>query len=154
MTIRPEAQAAADWWAEALASGTDDHDLGDRDASERDLTATARAGSAWLRQRFTAEQVEAFRREVAEGIEQHLAKSSWDPAAPLVASALRALQCDYGPDAVLAEAAERVGVKLKMFDLPMKTVMWINPGEVKVSAGYGADVVVVWSDPSAASSAE
>ena len=150
-TIRPEARAAADWWADALANGTDDHDLGARDAAERDLTAAARAGSAVLRQRFTDEQVDAFRRQLAERIEQHLIKwesypheGAWDPSDPRRASALRAIGCDYGPDEVLTEAAELAGLALKMFDLPMKSVMWIDPGEVKVSAGYGATPKVIW----------
>lgn len=142
--IRPEARAAADWWASRLANGTDQHDLGDRDASERNLTATARLGSAWLRQRFTTEQVDAFRRELAEGVEQRLNEGAWDPVEPGRGSALRALQCDYGPDPVLSGAAKLAGFELKMFDLPLKTVMWINPGEVSVSEGYGAPIVVVW----------
>ena len=155
MTIRPEARAAADWWAGKLAAGTDEHDLGDRDAAERDLTATARAASAVLRQRFMTEQVDAFAEHLAEGIEQHLVKwesypheGAWDPADPRRGSALRAVDVDYGPHPVLAEAAERAGIKLKMFDLPMKTVMWINPGEVTVSEGYGGGVTTVWTPAS------
>lgn len=151
MTIRPEARAAADWWASRLANGSDDHDLGGRDEAERDLTATARAGSAALRQRFTAEQVESFADQLGEHIERHLVKcesypneGAWDPADPRRGSALRAIGVDYGPDPVLNDAAERAGIKLKQFDLPMKTVMWVNPGEVSVAEGYGAAFVVIW----------
>lgn len=144
-------KAAADWWAGRLAHGTDQHDLGGRDEAERDLTATARAASFVLRQRFTAEQVEAFASELAERIEQHLVRwetypheGAWDSTNPRRGSALRAIHCDYCPHPVLADAAERAGFELKMFDLPMKTVMWINPGEVTVSEGYAAPTVVVW----------
>jgi hypothetical protein len=50
---------------------------------------------------------------------------------------------DYGPDAILADAATAAGIKVGMTTFPWKTVMWITPGSVRVSAGYAADVVDV-----------
>jgi len=138
MTPRPEAVAAAAWWADRLAKPAR-HDTGDADS-----TAVAMAADAVLDRRWTPEQIDAFRTALVDEIEQHVEKYSWRPDAPDFGSALRALMVDYGPDPVLADAAERAGFELKILDLPMKTVMWINPGIVTVAEGYSAQPVVIW----------
>jgi hypothetical protein len=46
---------------------------------------------------------------------------------------------------VLHDAAERAGFTIGMFDLPMKTTMWINPGQVSVAGGHGAGPKVIWA---------
>jgi hypothetical protein len=86
---------------------------------------------------------------LSERIEVHLRKwdDAWHPDNPLRGSALRDVSNDYGAHPVLAEAAESVGIKLRTLDLPIKTVMWINPGEVKVAEGYSAEPVVIWEAP-------
>ncbi|MEV5449977.1 hypothetical protein [Streptomyces sp. NPDC052535] len=142
MSPRPEAIAAAGWWAGKLATPAD-HDIG-RGAEES--SALANSVSALVRRQRSQAQIEAFREALADEIEQHLAQhpDAWRPDDPLWGSGLRDIGVDYGPDAVLADAAERAGFELKMLDLPMKTVMWINPGVVKVAEGYSAQPVIVW----------
>lgn len=147
---RPEAVAAADWWASKLGHAT--FCIGNRTPGERDSTAFALAASAMSGRGFTDEQVDAFRREGAKAIEEHLRRwetghhaGSWRPEEPQWGSALRVIAIDYGSDPVLRDAARRAGFELKTLDLPLKTVMWINPGIVRVAEGYGAEPVVLWA---------
>ena len=139
---RPEAKAAAAWWASRL--GRASHDLGTREPGEAASTAFAGFASAVLGDRFTDGDRDAFRRELALAIEDHLASSSWRPDEPRWGSAIRAIMVDYGPDPVLKQAAQRAGLELKTLDLPLKTVMWVNPGQVSVGEGYNAPPVVIW----------
>ena len=146
---RPEAVAAAAWWASRLGRAV--HDIGARTSGERDSTAFALAATAVAGGRFTDEQVAAFRRELAVTIEGHLRRwqtdpfeGAWRPADPQWGSALRSFGCDYGPEPVLKDAAERAGFTIRSLDLPMKTVMWVNPGIVRVREGCSADAVTVW----------
>lgn len=148
---RPESLAAAAWWASRL--GRAEHDLGTRDRDEREKTARADIVSALMGRAFTDEQVAAFQSELGFTIEQHLIREeatyhrdSWRPHEPQWGSGCQAFGCDYGPEWMLTQAAEEAGFKLGMLDLPLKTVMWVNPGEVKVREGVGGDVVTVWED--------
>lgn len=149
---RPEAIAAAAWWASRLGNAV--HDLGHRDPDAARKTAGANLlGATLLHRTFTADQVEAFRREVAAGVEAVIAKDEqeghWRPDNPQWGSAVRSIAVDYGADPVLRDAAERAGITLKTLDLPLKTCMWVNPGHVRVREGYSAAVVTVWdaADP-------
>jgi hypothetical protein len=147
---RPEARQAATWWASRLGNAV--HDNGDRDASERSSTAFAAAATRLGGRVFTDEQRDAFRHELETAIEAHLQQrtsgineGSWRPDEPLWGSALRCIAIDYHPHPVLQEAAERAGLpKLRTIDMPIKTVMWINPGDVKVAEGYSAPAEIVW----------
>ncbi|MGP4085472.1 hypothetical protein [Streptomyces sp. KR55] len=141
MTPRPEAVAAANWWAEQLAT------LPQHDVGAPLSTAFANVATEHGRRQRTPEQIDAFRTALADRIEQHVAQYSWRPDEPDFGSYMRSIGVDYGPDDVLADAAERAGFKLTSFDLPMKTVMWINPGIVKVAEGHGAGPVVIWEAP-------
>lgn len=148
-SIRPEAMAAAAWWASRLGNAT--QDAGDRDPGAREISAIATLASALLGRTFTDEQREAFRRELGPAIEAHLARwetginaGAWQPDNPRWGAALRAITIDYGAHPVLREAADRAGITLRSLDLPMKTRMWINPGHVSVREGYSAGQVTVW----------
>ncbi|MEU9208520.1 hypothetical protein AB0D27_11340 [Streptomyces sp. NPDC048415] len=140
MNPRPEAIAAAAWWAEKLAHPAS-HDVG-RGAEES--SALANTVSALVQRQRSHAEIEAFREALADDIEQHIAQYSWRPDEPDFGSYMRAIQIDYGPDPVLADAAKRAGFELKMLDLPMKTVMWINPGIVTVAEGNGTQPAVIW----------
>ncbi|MEV6296488.1 hypothetical protein AB0M41_40120 [Streptomyces sp. NPDC051896] len=144
MTPRPEAVAAATWWAEQLATPPQ------HDAGAPPSTAFANAATDHSRQQRTPEQIDAFRTALADRIEQHLAHYCWLPNEPDFGSYVRALVVDPVPDDVLTDAAERAGFRLTSFDLPMRTVMWIDPGIVKVAAGHGAGSVVIWAAPTTA----
>lgn len=141
MPPRPEAIAAADWWANKLAQPPV-HSLG-RGAEQS--SALANAATDMARRQHGQAEIDAFRQTLAEEIEKHIDDDSWRPENPLWGSYMRAIEVGYGPDAVFTDAAERAGFKLGAFDLPMKTVMWINPGLVKVAEGYNAQPVVIWN---------
>lgn len=142
---RPEAFAAAEWWAQQLAAPAR-QDIGSALSS-----AFADTASRLGEHHYTDDQIEAFRQALAEAIERDLSRSpdSWRPDEPMWGSAMRGIHNDYGPDPLLTEAAEAVGIKLTLFDVPMKTNMWINPGIVKVGAGHGAGIATVWEAPPA-----
>jgi hypothetical protein len=140
-TPRPEAVAAATWWAEQLAAPPQ-HDVGARLS-----TAFANVATDHGRRQRVLERIDAFRTALADRIEQHLAHYCWLPDEPDFGSYVRAVMVGYGPGDVLADAAERAGFRLASFDLPMGTVMWIDPGVVKVAAGQGAQSVAIWEAP-------
>ncbi|MGA5424538.1 hypothetical protein [Streptomyces lavendulocolor] len=137
---RPEAVAAADWWAQQLASPPA-HEVG---ATES--TAFVNAATAVGRKSKTPEQIEAFRLALAEVIERKLRErpEDWRPDNPSWASYSRTIAGDYRPAQELETAAEEAGFKLKMFDVPMKTVMWVNPGKVSVAVGHGGGQETIW----------
>ncbi|MET4670863.1 hypothetical protein [Streptomyces sp. PvR018] len=139
---RPEAVAAADWWAQQLDQPPV-HGLG-----AREQTDFANAATAVARTPKTAEQIEAFRIALAEVIERKLSDrpESWRPDDPSWGSYSRTIAGDYRPAEELETAAEAAGFQLKMFDVPMKTVMWVNPGIVKVAVGHGGIAEVVWQE--------
>ncbi|WP_245603500.1 hypothetical protein [Salinispora cortesiana] len=109
----PEASAAARWWANELATGT-----------------------AMLRRRFTAAQADRFAAALAELIDQRLGRQ-----APQQGSAVT-IDCDYRLHPLLADAAWRSGLLVSMYDLPMRTYMWITPGRVAVSEGRAPEEIV------------
>lgn len=136
---RPEVVAAARWWADQLA-GPSEHRIVRAGEPGAVTGALVNAASSLAARQFTAEEVEAFRVALEAELERHMDAHGWAKAVtegPLWGSAMRRIGNDYGPDPVLVDAAEAAGLKLTMFDLPMKTNMWINPGSVRVSAGYG-----------------
>lgn len=134
---RPEVVAAADWWADTLARGAS-HDNGDA------MTSTMLAAAGDLMTPRSDEQVAAFRAALPTVIERHLAGCTWDTDRPEFGSAFRTIAIDYAPDRVLSDAAAEAGFSLRMTDLPVKTVMWINPGQVTVSEGHGAEPHAIW----------
>ena len=143
---RLEAQHAAAWWTTQL--GCTEQDNGDAMGS-----AFASLVARRINRPLTPAQVTAYRVHLAETIEDHLRQwetgiwdGAWSPAEPSRGSALRAILCDYGPDQVLTDAADRCGVKIGRLMFPIKTVMWINPGCVKVRSGYDAGVEEVYSE--------
>jgi hypothetical protein len=146
--IRPEAEAAAAWWASRLGNAT--HDLGQRDPDARRKSADAALVSALLGRTFTDDQREAFRRELAAVIEENLQsdreRDHWRPGEPQWGSGGRAIYADYGPAPECRRAAGLAGLSLKTLDLPLKTCMWVNPGHVKVREGHGAEIIAVWGE--------
>jgi hypothetical protein len=86
--VRPEATAAAAWWADALGAGVD------------------------------AEQAAAFRRELAERIEARCQDAAWQPDVPTYGSCGRQVISDPRPDQALARAARAAGVSALLDRLP------------------------------------
>ncbi len=145
---RPEAEAAAAWWASRLGNAR--HDLGRRDPDARRKTAETALFGALMARAFTSGQREAFRREVAAAVEAVIAADAeaghWRPENPRWGSAGRSICVDYGPDPVLRDAAARAGIALGPLDLPLKTCMWVTPGRGSVREGHGAETVTVWGE--------
>lgn len=50
------------------------------------------------------------------------------------------LSTDYDPSGLLVEAAHEAGIPASCGPFPLKTVMWIDSGSVKVKHGYGAAI--------------
>lgn len=140
MNPRPEAVAAANWWAGKLAAQVR-HDVG---RGAEPSSALTNSVSALVRRQRADADIEAFREALADEIDQHVAKYSWRPDEPDFGSYMRAIINDYGPDEVLTNAAHRVGFELTTFDLPLKTTMWINPGMVKVAEGHSTRPTIIW----------
>jgi BTG family len=86
--VRPEAAAAAAWWADALGAGVD------------------------------AERSAAFRRELAERIEARCQDAAWQPEVPTYGSCGRQVVSDPRPDGALARAARAAGVTALLDGLP------------------------------------
>jgi len=146
MPVRPEASAAAGWWAQQLAAPATRHETGDPD-----INFVLTMSQAMYPRVFTTEQRDRFRTALEHRIEEFLARDvargCWNPAQPQFGSAMRTVGVEYGPDQVLAEAAKAAGIELRTWDLPVKTVMWVNPGRVTVACGHQAELVTVWEAP-------
>jgi len=56
----------------------------------------------------------------------------------------RKLSNDYGPDSKLSLACKASEIKCTITTFPWKTTMWINPGSVSVSEGYGAETQIIY----------
>lgn len=143
--VRPEAAAAAEWWAEQLRNPPV-HSNGDADDDELDSAWLIGLVGNHLREQQSEETIEAFRLHLGEEIERHLQRygGSWDPAHPGTGSMLRCVDVEYSPHETLTAAAAAAGFRLGSFDLPIKTVMWIDPGLVRVRSGARAEIVTWW----------
>lgn len=145
MTPRIEARQAAAWWASRLGNCVNDFGMGS--VAEMEMTIGANLGP---RGRFGAETVDLFQQHLEVGIEAMLAAAeardpgSWRPSEPRRAAAFRTLRVDYHPCPVLAAAAEAAGIRLGRFDLPVKTWMKVNPGQLEVKEGYSGRPGFVW----------
>jgi hypothetical protein len=129
--MNDEIAAAVNWWADQLR-GPAKMDNGDAFGSAKDLPPV------------TEEQIEKFKASLTEKLPAYLGRY-WNPEDPLCGSYFRTLSVDYDPCALLSDAADYAGIDAQGLRFPIKTVMWIDPGEVRVACGYGAADVVVWT---------
>lgn len=134
-----EARAAARWWADQLTANQDPRT---GDAMHEALTMYARSKSTAT---VTEEQVEAFTVHLEQAVLEMLRDehSSWDKAVatePHVGSAFRRLEVDYHPDEILKGALNAAGIQRRAGGwLPLKTVMKVDPGRLRVKLGYRAE---------------
>jgi len=117
------AKIAAQWWRNQLESPTFDN--GDKSPTG----GMAMAMAFVVHKPVTAEKLDAFERELVKII---LDKQ------PMC------LDCDYGPDMLLATAADNAGLNARMGTFPWKTGMSAYNGEISVRVGYGAPAVTLW----------
>lgn len=137
--MKDEIDAAVSWWSQQL-QGTAQHDVGD---SFNSMFASI-AQSAMNLQPLPPGQIQAFEAALRNVIIKMIEKSGIDLSDPSAGSYNRVLSTDYGPEEELAYAANKAGIRGAMFRFPMKTVMWINPGEVSVRPGYGAETITIY----------
>jgi hypothetical protein len=136
-----EARTAARWWADHLGP---DSTARNGDAMNEMFALAAKSTQA----QPDPDQVEAFRAHLEQGIIAMLRKpfNAWEKAVadgPRWGASLRTIGVDYGPDAILGDALEAAGIPARRGTLllPLKTTMWVNPGQVKVGLGYNAPPV-------------
>ncbi len=113
-----EAEVAANWWKNNIGVNAKQNN-GDEFASLFMLMNS-------LKVRITDEQKEIFSGVLKESVASELARLG-----------RVYLSVDYGPDMILADAADKAGISYTAF--PVKTAMWINEGKVQVACGYGAE---------------
>ncbi len=139
--MQQEIEAAVNWWKSVMRNPK--QDAGD---------GTVNMVAAWAKSHtppMESDKIEDFGRELSSRLPAFLKKGAWKDAEEGdsgVGSMCRVLAVDYGPDTLLREAAEAAGIRAGSGDLcfPIKTVMWINPGRVSVSYGYGAKEEVIF----------
>jgi hypothetical protein len=113
---RPEAVAAAAWWAGALVAAEPGVDAG---------------------------RAAAFERELAGRIEALCADAAWEPDVPTYGTCGREVASSPRPDRALVRAGRDAGVSDLLGQLPA-AVMWVNPGEVLVQAAADEEPTRVW----------
>lgn len=137
--MKKEIEVAATWWADQLRQ-VPNHDNGD---------VMCNAMASWAADRtrhvITEEQIARFKNELmCRWVKRN--QDNWSPDKPLLGSALRNLATDYSPAGELAEALEVAEITPANLVLPIKTVMWIDPGKVSVSCGYGAPIEILYDE--------
>lgn len=140
-----EARVAAKWWADRLRGDCKMESgspmvrlLSPKHAESTDmidvLSMLARV------KELSPEQIDVFENTLAEIVAGTYCKT-WDVNRPKFGSACRTLSVDYGACNQLRAAYQFAGGGIDVTVFPIKTVMWINPGSVKVRYGYGGDEV-------------
>ncbi len=126
VAMEREVEVAVAWWTGYL----------ERAVSEGTST-TSQAGLV-----ATAAQVGVFREAFRVALTAYLLPS-WRPEEPTWGQGTRAFGVRYGPDDVIATALDESGVRGSAW-LPIKTTMWIDPGEVRVRIGRRAATETLW----------
>lgn len=139
MNTKPEFSVAAKWWADQLRRPAD-HDAGDRH-----LNNSIFLFGLMLKQNFTEDEISAFQSALERVLTEDFKDDDWHPDDPIRGGYLRCFGTDYGPGDILERAAESAGIKLTSLTFPIKTLMWVNPGSVKVKSGYRAESVEIFA---------
>ena len=141
MEMEKEIEAAVDWWAKQFQAP--------KPSDNGDLATEMMKDMYALRlEPLTPETLEKFKQEFRLRLPNFLLEGGWENAVrennPSIGSYCRCLVCDYGPCGPLRDALEAAGVTQLLLRAPMKTYMWINPGNVKTRLGYHADEVTIY----------
>lgn len=125
MTKTHAIKTAAKWWTDKLKR-REPHSNGDNSTSSVFACLLADSGTKAI----TDNQLVLFTEELERGIQNYMDKYPYRHTF---------IGCDYGPDRVLGEAADKAGINYLNF--PFKTNLLIEQiGDgytVKVSDGYG-----------------
>jgi hypothetical protein len=122
-----EIKTAADWWTKQLSGTKQDAKLGGN--VDMLLAVAAIIGSRDISEKRS----EAFHCVITEMLTVNFNNGR----------NTQTLSVDYGPKGILLDASRVAGIDSI---LPMKTCMWIKPGSVTVSHGYGASAVEIFED--------
>lgn len=133
----PEITTAAKWWADKLL---EDIVMDAGDVMINTVATVARRGL----ESVSPKEVERFRLALAALLAVQCATNGWDVDNPQFGSACRAVHVDYAPEPVLVCALSFARISGGDLRLPIKTTMWINPGDVRVRAGYYAKEVKLY----------
>lgn len=139
--IVDEARIGARWWANCLRNPDSvTHDAGDLMVNA--MTSWARDADS-RNDEFPPEKVDRFEEALIPKIQDRIDDQPWDPQQPFMRNT--AIRCDYHADPILQEAADDVGLEISsMTTFPIKTTMYIDPGEVRVAGGHGNDPETIW----------
>lgn len=122
---KEDIEKAVSWWAGKLIDNKP-HSNGDDSFTSVATCFLADMG----RQSITLDQLNTFKKVLSERIEERMKEEPFDIE----------LGCDYGPYAMLADAASEAGICALNF--PFKTTMFLSEKEgVVVRDGYGAQPV-------------
>lgn len=131
----PAAVAIANWWADKAGVVT-----GNGDTSDRGGFTTALAVIAGVQgQKIAPSKRDAFVDALARRVTAELARyaaAEWGQRMSVT------IGVDYGPDPMLADAAEEAGVPRGAF--PWKTMTWTYADHATASLGYRGRSVLVW----------
>lgn len=131
-----EVIAAAKWWADQLDSEVK-HDNGDKEQSRLANFAASQL------EPITEEQYCNFREALQNEIDAYLQeRNNWRPDEPQRGH--RWIGTDYHPCAVIQKAADAAGITQASLRFPIKTGMWIDPGEVRIARGYRAPIETIY----------
>lgn len=129
MTDMTAARAAAEWWADAVGAPKFDMGADSVAASMSEVLAGMLASGHPVNE----DQQKSFVEILQARIEAGMGDRSWGFS----------LGVDYGPDAILADAAEEVGISTSRF--PWKSSMLVYPDRVTAHRGYAADDKLIWA---------
>lgn len=131
----PAALAIAHWWADKAGIVTGNGDQSDRGGLTTALAVLAGAQGQTLAPSKREAFIDALARRVtAELNRQAVRDSDYEPSVTI--------GVDYGPDWMLAEAAQEAGVLAGAF--PWKTMTWTYPTHVATSLGYRGQSKLIW----------
>lgn len=125
------AEAVGQWWAEQVGAPRFQNVRPEERSWESDFVSVT-AHMLADKHPVTPEAGRGFAQALQRRVEEDLKRPGWTH-----------LGVDYGPDPMLAEAAEEAGVSMSRF--PWKTSMWVHRDYVTVSTGYGAPIRLVWN---------
>lgn len=140
--MEQEIAVAAKWWADKLRNGST-ADLGgsrDKGAALSEMMLLLLKSSS---DPIPSETIDRFEALLRNEIRKQIG-DNWKPENPEWGAYNRVVSVDYHPCESLSNAYHGVGLDNDMADLPMKTVMRINPGKVTVAEGYGANFVTIY----------
>jgi len=128
-----ELEVAAHWWASHLRERPEFNNGDDGHAAMASL----------LPHESVAEKtINAFESILYRTMEEEFFNNCWPVDKPGFPAGI--LNVDYSPCPALYNACEAAGIRINTNTFPVKTVMWIHPGHVKIAVGYRSPIETLW----------